>query len=182
MTSLSRQLVGEVHNFHNSVSQVEAIEKAKYLFLDTLGVSLAAAHTSEAQKMRAALDAEGAFDVHSGSPLLGLDSTAKAADAALYNGTLAHALELDDFGGADHSGAVVFPAALAAAGLNKSVTGRDFLTACVGGYEVARRTLEAAGAYREHNASGGWHSTATCGAAGAAMVAGLILDLSLIHI
>ena len=98
MTSLSRQLVGEVHNFHNSVSQVEAIEKAKYLFLDTLGVSLAAAHTSEAQKMRAALDAEGAFDVHSGSPLLGLDSTAKAADAALYNGTLAHALELDDFG------------------------------------------------------------------------------------
>ncbi len=72
----------------------------------------------------------------------------------------------------------MFPAALAAAGLNTSVTGIEFLTASVAGYEVARRVLEAAGAYREHNANGGWHSTATCGAAAAAMAAGLILELT----
>ena len=178
MTSLSRQLVREVHKFKTSDLQVEAIEKAKFLLLDTLGVSFAAVHTPEAQKMRAALEAEGTLNAHSGSRLLGLDRVAKAADAALYNGTLAHALELDDFGGADHSGAVIFPAVLAVAKLNTSITGHDFLTACVAGYETARRTLEAAGAYREHNANGGWHSTATCGAAGAAMAAGLIMELT----
>ncbi len=178
MTSLSRQLVREIRTFHSCALHVQAVEKSKYLLLDTLGVSLAATHTPEAEKMQAALRAEGALDTPSGSLLLGLNNTAKASDAALYNGTLAHALELDDFGGADHSGAVVFPAALAVAGLKTSITGDDFLNSCVAGYEVARRTLEAAGAYRTHNADGGWHSTATCGAAGAAMTAGLILDLT----
>ncbi len=178
MVSLSRQLVREVRSFHTCALKSEAIEKAKDLFLDTLGVSLAATHTPEAQKMRSALEVEGALHRQSGALLLGLDGVTTAADAALYNGTLAHALELDDFGGADHSGAVVFPAALAAAGLNTTVTGIEFLTASVAGYEVARRALEAAGAYREHNANGGWHSTATCGAAGAAMAAGLILELT----
>ncbi len=178
MVSLSRRLVREMHNFHTSALKIETIEKAKGLFLDTLGVSLAATHTPEAQKMRLALAAEGALDGQTGALLLGFNGVTTAADAALYNGTLAHALELDDFGGADHSGAVVFPSALAAAGLNTSVTGIEFLTASVAGYEVARRVLEAAGAYREHNANGGWHSTATCGAAAAAMAAGLILELT----
>ncbi len=98
MVSLSRRLVREVRSFHTCALKSEAIEKAKDLFLDTLGVSLAATHTPEAQKMRSALKAEGALHHQSGAILLGPDGVRTAADAALYNGTLAHALELDDFG------------------------------------------------------------------------------------
>ena len=45
-------MVREVHSFHNSALRAEALEKAKYLLIDPLGASLAAAHTPEAQKMR----------------------------------------------------------------------------------------------------------------------------------
>ena len=82
---------------------------------------------------------------------------------ALVNGTASHAFELDDTGGCDHSGAVVVPAAVAAVELaDRPVTGREFIDAVVIGYDVARRPLEACGAYEPHNGAG-FHSTGTCG-------------------
>src|SRR3546814_4077516 len=96
---------------------------------------------------------------------------------AMLNGVAAHALELDDTGGCDHSGAVVLPAVMAAVSMVPgTVNGRELITAVVLGYEVGRRVLEACGGYSAHNGAG-WHSTATCGVFGAAAASARILQL-----
>lgn len=101
-----------------------------------------------------------------------------APEAALLNGTASHAFELDDTGGCDHSGAVVVPAAAAAAEIaDHPVSGRDFILAAALGYDIARRPLEACGAYEPHNKAG-FHSTGTCGPFGAAAAASKILGLT----
>lgn len=69
-------------------------------------------------------------------------------------------------------------AAVAAVELaDRPVTGREFIDAVVIGYDVARRPLEACGAYEPHNGAG-FHSTGTCGTFGAAAAAARILGLS----
>ena len=74
-------------------------------------------------------------------------------------------------------GAVVIPAAISALSIAaRPVTGAEFITAVVLGYEVAKRVMEALGGYWQHNRSG-WHSTATCGTFGAAAAVGRILGL-----
>ena len=150
------------------------IEKAKRHVLDTFGAALAGAGSDEARAVRAMLQASGG----SGSaPIWGTKMLLAPRDAALANGVAAHALELDDTGGCDHSGAVVLPAAVSALTLaDLPVSGAEFLLAVVLGYEVARRMLEAFGGYQPHNAAG-WHSTGTCGVFGAAATACRILRL-----
>lgn len=150
------------------------IAKAKGHVLDTFGATLAGAGATEARIARAALAASGGAG---GTPAWGTDARLAPRDAALANGIAAHALELDDTGGCDHSGAVVLPAALAACDLAaRPVDGRGFLLAVVLGYDVGRRVLEAFGGYKPHNAAG-WHSTGTCGVFGAAAAAARILGL-----
>src|SRR5437867_3283211 len=93
----------------------ESIRLAKRFLIDTLAAGIAGAETDVvAIVLRAAQDSlEGA----PGSSILWA-RTAKlpAPQAALVNGTASHALELDDFGGCGHSGAVVIPAVCALAG------------------------------------------------------------------
>lgn len=150
------------------------IAKAKRHVLDTFGAALAGAASAEACMARAALAAGGGAGA---TPAWGTDARLPARDAALANGIAAHALELDDTGGCDHSGAVVLPAALAACDLAaRPVDGREFLLAVILGYDVGRRVLEAFGGYKPHNAAG-WHSTGTCGVFGAAAAAARILGL-----
>jgi 2-methylcitrate dehydratase PrpD len=118
----------------------------------------------------------GTLENASGSGVLwGRRDTLPAREAALVNGTASHALELDDFGGCGHSGAVVIPAVLAIAG-REGVSGKDVLTAIVAGYDVAARVTEGAGGYRYHNDLG-WHSSGTCGTLGAAAGAAKLLEL-----
>jgi 2-methylcitrate dehydratase PrpD len=98
----------------------------------------------------------------------GTDRYITPRDAAILNGVAAHAFELDDSGGCDHSGAVVLPALLAAlSDIKTQISGEDFIVAVNVGYEVGRRVLEASGGYDAHSKLG-WHSTGTCGAIGAA--------------
>ena len=62
-----------------------------------------------------------------------------ARDAALVNGTAAHAHDYDDIGiGAHpaHPSAVLAPAILATAGERRARNGRDMIAAYVAGYEV----------------------------------------------
>ena len=94
--------------------------------------------------------------------------------AAFVNGGLSHIVEMDDLHRASvlHPGAVVIPAALAAA-QTVDASGRDFLEAVVVGYEVAIRVGEAVGKRHYHY----FHNTATCGVFGAAAAAGWLLNL-----
>src|SRR6185312_2514596 len=132
----------------------DAIRLAKRFLIDTLAAGIAGSD---------------------GAVVWGRGMRLPIPQAALVNGTAAHALELDDFGGCGHSGAVVIPVvcALAARG---GVSGREALVAILAGYDLAARVLEGAGGYRPHNALG-WHSTGTCGSFGAAAAAARMLGL-----
>lgn len=148
------------------------VAQAKRHILDTFGATLAGAGSDVAKQARLVFEGE------TGSTLVwGTDWRVCAAQAAMLNGIAAHALELDDTGGCDHSGAVVLPAVMAAVSMSgKTVGGREFITAVVIGYEIGRRVLEACGSYSAHNGAG-WHSTATCGVFGAAAASARILGL-----
>ncbi|ANI60389.1 MmgE/PrpD family protein [Pseudomonas sp. GR 6-02] len=147
-------------------------EQAKRHILDTFGAALAGAGSDVARQARQVFKGEA------GSTLVwGTGQRVGAAQAAMLNGIAAHALELDDTGGCDHSGAVVLPAVMAALSMStKPVDGRELITAVVIGYEIGRRVLEACGSYSAHNGAG-WHSTATCGVFGAAAASARILGL-----
>jgi len=151
------------------------IRYAKLLLLDLIGAALSGVGTPEVKSSTAALKI---FGTASGPcTLWGSELRSTPAHAALINGITAHAQELDDFGGVDHSGAVVIPAVLAIGEALPPVSGRRLLEAMVVGYEVGRRVLEAAGGYRAHNNASGWHSTGTCGSFGAAAAVAKMLGL-----
>lgn len=153
----------------------EVIGYAKLLLLDLLGAALAGVETAEVKSGIAAVKIFGS----AGGPstLWGTALHSAPAHAAFINGIAAHAQELDDFGGVDHSGAVVVPALLAIGEALPPVTGKRLLEAMVVGYEAGRRVLEAAGGYRAHNNASGWHSTGTCGSFGAAAAAAKVLGM-----
>jgi 2-methylcitrate dehydratase PrpD len=148
------------------------VAQAERHILDTFGAALAGAGSDVARQARQVFEGEA------GSTLIwGTRQRVGAAQAAMLNGIAAHALELDDTGGCDHSGAVVLPAVMAALSMSvKPVNGRELITAVVIGYEIGRRVLEACGSYSAHNGAG-WHSTATCGVFGAAAASARILGL-----
>ena len=145
----------------------EAIaQKAVRHILDSIGAGTAGAIAPETTILTQTLHAAG--EGSGAAPLWGRGEKMTPLNAALVNGTASHAFELDDTGGCDHSGAVVVPAAVAALELaGRPVSGKEFITAVVLGYDIARRALEACGAYEPHNGAG-FHSTGTCGPFGAA--------------
>jgi 2-methylcitrate dehydratase PrpD len=150
------------------------VARTRQHILDTFGATLAGSAAFEPRQTLAMLTAEASQGV---SPVWGTATALGGRDAAFANGAAAHALELDDTGGCDHSGAVVLPAAMAALALSRRrVSGPELLTAVVLGYDVGRRVLEACGGYSPHNGAG-WHSTATCGTFGAAAAAARLLEL-----
>ena len=115
-----------------------------------------------------------AEDLDHGGARLGNGRAATARAAALYNGTAAHAAEIDDsFRDAMyHPGAATIAAALAAS-QQAGASGLDFLRALVLGYEVSTRIGVVLG--RPHYRF--WHNTGTVGAFGAAAAAGSALRL-----
>lgn len=152
----------------------QTVRLAKRFLLDTLAAGIAGAHTEVVDAALAA--AQVSVEATSGSATLwGRSETLPAPMAAMVNGTAAHALELDDFGGCGHSGAVVIPALCALAGRH-AFSGKEAITALVAGYDLAARTLEGAGGYRPVNDLG-WHSTGICGSFGAAAASAKLLNL-----
>ena len=95
--------------------------------------------------------------------------------AALVNGTISHALELDDIYAPAlyHPGVCVIPAALAAA-QEADRDGMTFLRAVYAGYEISNRlgTAINPGHYRH------WHTTGTVGSLGATVAACVAFGLS----
>jgi 2-methylcitrate dehydratase PrpD len=153
----------------------EALRLSKRFLLDTLAAGIAGSHSDVVEIAIAAARA-ASENASAGAVLWGRTDRLPAPQAALVNGTAAHAFELDDFGGCGHSGAVVTPVVLALA-QSRSISGREALLALLAGYDLAARVLEGAGGYRPHNDLG-WHSTATCGSFGAAAAAARVLGLS----
>src|SRR5262245_2332261 len=152
----------------------EVLSRIKLLMLDSLGCAL---YGADLQWCRILQDALGRVDATRECAVWGTNKKLSAPHAALTNGTAVQGFELDDVhrAGVLHVGAVVIPALLPIAETNRRMTGQEFLTAAVAGYEIGPRVGLCMGP--EHIAQG-WHSGATLGvfsaAAGAAR--GLKLD------
>ena len=172
--SIAAQLTEKLCHVRFEDFSASTVHKAKLHILDTLGAALAGSVSAETLIAWRALG----LQVDRGNAAVwGMPFDLSPRSASFINGVSAHALELDDSGGCDHSGAVVVPAGFAILPqLNGPVSGHQLLTAILMGYEVGRRVLEAVGGYEIHN-NLGWHSTGTCGVFGAAAATGLLLGL-----
>ncbi len=175
-SSYAEQLAEYIVSFSLDTTPTHVVDHARYLLLDLLGAALAGVDTPEA---KAALKAVAFMTPEGGQcTLWGTGKKSTPNCAALFNGIIAHARELDDFGGADHSGAVVIPALLAVVDSTPTISGKTLLESIIVGYEIARRVLDSAGGYRPHNHNDGYHSTGTCGSFGAAAAVSKALGLS----
>jgi 2-methylcitrate dehydratase PrpD len=109
------------------------------------------------------------------SRILGLGGPLVQAPAAAFaNGALAHAYELDNLtspGAGVHPGAILLPAGLAVA-QERSLSGRDLLTAFIAGAEVMIRIGRAT---RHTNEQRGFHAPGTTGPFGGAIAVGKLL-------
>jgi 2-methylcitrate dehydratase PrpD len=110
------------------------------------------------------------------SKILGRGTAVQAPAAALANGALAHAFELDSLtrpGAGAHPGATVLPPALAVA-QQIGASGKALIAAVVAGNEVMIRIGRATG---HTNEARGFHAPGTTGPFGAAVACGLLLGL-----
>ena len=150
----------------------EAVLKMRTYALDTLAVTLGGTIAPSSQAMaRTVLAAAGKPE----ATVLGAGRVTSAWDAALANGAFAHALELDDDHriAVLHPGAVIVPAALAAAEA-AGAGGLTFLRALLHGYEITCRLGEVfRGSQFYHHV----HPTALCGVFGAASAAAVAMGL-----
>jgi 2-methylcitrate dehydratase PrpD len=98
--------------------------------------------------------------------IFGSDRRAPPLDAALINGTAAHALDFDDVSNSmgGHPSAPLVPA-LFALGEMLDSSGQEFVTAYVVGFETETRIARGV---HFHHYEKGWHPTATLGVFGAA--------------
>ncbi|HEY3749532.1 MAG TPA: MmgE/PrpD family protein, partial [Pseudonocardiaceae bacterium] len=143
----------------------EAREAAVRSVLDTIGVLLAGVGEPIVRAVATEL-APGSATV------FGLGRRARATDAALVNGTAAHAIDYDDVHNhmRGHPSACVLPAALAVAE-QCGRSGAELLDAYVVGIEVACQVGLAVGLSKT------FHNTSTLGVLGAAAAAARALGL-----
>jgi aconitate decarboxylase len=148
-------------------------DRIKLLMLDSLGCAIYGANLEWCRILRGTLEK---LDVTRTTSIWGTDARLSSDHAALVNGTQVQGFELDDVHrkAVLHVGAVTLPALVAVAESHARLSGRDFLTAAVAGYEIGPRVGLCMG--QEHIGQG-WHSGATVGifsaAAGAARGLGL---------
>jgi 2-methylcitrate dehydratase PrpD len=148
----------------------EAVYWAKAGILDTVGATLAGAIDPAATIVQQTLpEAPGPSLVY------GTDRRTTPMDAALANGTAAHALDFDDasntLGG--HPSVPILPALFALAD-ETGAGGKDFITAYVAGFETECKLSMGVNFYQyEH----GWHPTSTLGVFGAAAACAHLLGL-----
>ena len=142
--------------------------------LDSLGAAIAG---SSRRLTRTLLDAFGDKASSQTATLLGSWRSAEVRDAALINGTCAHAWELDDTyegGGAPlHAGGVIVTSALTMADAVGGVSGKEFLAAVGAALELECRIARATS-----GGLGGWHLTSVYGYFGSAMACARILKLT----
>ena len=140
---------------------------------DTIGITLAGATeeaTLIARRVLASESTDGA------AMIFGTSLRTRVLDAALINGTAAHAVDYDDMarnmGG--HPSVPVVPVVLAL-GEQLDCTGAQVLEAYIVGYEAECRIGRVV---HPHHYENGWHPTSTLGVFGAAAAAARLLKLS----
>ena len=159
----------------------EAIRIAKRCLIDGTGIALSGSTDPPSLILRKYLESLGGKPEAS---VIGTKLRVPASAAALANGTSGHAQDFDDtqlshspdriYGLLTHPTTPVMAAALAL-GETKGITGKNFLSAFLVGFEVECKMAEAINPIHYKK---GYHTTGTIGAFGAAAACGKVLDLS----
>jgi 2-methylcitrate dehydratase PrpD len=147
-----------------------AVAWTKAAILDTVGVTLAGAGEDCARIVAATLGGAAGPCL-----IFGSDRRTSPLDAALINGTAAHALDFDDVSNSlgGHPSAPILPALFALAETG-DCTGADFVAAYVAGFETETRIARGV---HHHHYEKGWHPTATLGVFGATAACCRLLQL-----
>jgi aconitate decarboxylase len=172
-TSHTRAIAEFVSGLTYDAIPPEVRERIKLLILDAIGCGIYGAGQPWCTILQTTL---GELDSTRTTSVWGTALRLSSPHATLVNGTQVQGFELDDTHrqGVLHVGAVTLPALIAVGESHTRLSGRDFLTAAVAGYEIGPRVGMCMG--QEHIGQG-WHSGATVGvfsaAAGAARALGL---------
>jgi 2-methylcitrate dehydratase PrpD len=154
----------------NDIPQA-AIERAKLALIDLVGVAIA----GSVEPVSKIVTAYVGRRANGTASVIGASFRTHAADAALANATIGHALDFDDsnfvLGG--HPTVTIMPAVLALA-QERGSSGREVLEAYVVGFEAMMKLSRAVNF--EHYEKG-WHPTATMGVFGTAAAASRLLRL-----
>ena len=169
---LALEIAQRVHAMRFEDLPSEAIHWAKIGILDTTGVTIQGGRDPSTTIVDKVLSSHSPGDC----VLFGRDHRVGMLDAARINGVAAHALDFDDcnntLGG--HPSAPILPALFSIAD-EFGVTGRDFITAYVAGFETECKVSMGVNLYQYLK---GWHPTATIGIFGATAAAGHLLKMS----
>lgn len=174
--NISRMLVEHVHAITYDSLPEEARERAKYFLLDYLGVALRAVEAASSRVFHNFARKRAP----QGGPcaIVGSDLRTDAPHAALVNGGVGHATEMDDVTTRSslHPAVSVMPSTLAVAQAHNPDPRRT-IAAIVAGYEVTNRIGNAVNPTSHY--ARGFHPTGTCGAFAASVTASKLLGLSL---
>ena len=181
-TSITVEIAEFIHGLKYDQLPSEALRIAKRCVLDGLGVILAGSDQKCTEIVRRTYETT----TQTGDPTVFGRSvqTYSTPVAALINATAGHAMDWDDtqlsatpdrtFGLLTHPTIPPLAASLAVAEMRGGVSGRDFLTAFVTGFEVECKIAEA---IRPEHYEKGFHSSGTVGTFGAAVAAAKLIGL-----
>lgn len=175
LTPPTREIAAWISNLKYEDIPARTREVVRIAILDTLGCGIYGYCTPWADMLltwaRAGNSGKGDATVWGEK-----NPTLRVADAALVNGTAAHAFELDDYHNSKlHAGAVAVPAALAMAEKLGS-DGKALITAIAAGYETMIRTSLASNPSATRLR--GWHITGIYGPFAAAAACASLLKLN----
>ena len=173
MTTLARQLAERIHAIGFKDIPQAALDWTASAFVDTVGVTLAGIREAGPQTL---LRVPGIAAAPGPALIHGTDRRTSVLDAALVNGTAAHALDYDDVAGSmgGHPSAMLVPALIPLAEMAGG-SGRDLVLAYVVGFETECRIARGV---HFHHYDKGWHPTATLGIFGTAAAAARLLRLT----
>jgi 2-methylcitrate dehydratase PrpD len=152
---------------------VEVVQKAKLCVLDTIGCCVYGVTLAPVGKLMRMVLAE---EARPAAQIMGTAHRTSPANAVLVNATAAHAFQLDEVhtGSTLHPGSVVVPTVVALSEAAGGVSGRDFVTAMIAGYEVGIRVGQASKGLMFKR---GYHNQGTTGPLAAAAAAARLLRL-----
>ena len=150
------------------------VERMKMCVLDSIGCCLHGVTLPWTKSVENMVMDEGAIPVAS---IFGTSHKTSVGSAALVNGTAGHAFEFDDMHKESilHPGSIAIPVLFALVEKLGKVSGKEFLTAMVCGYEVGTRVGNAASIQLFFD---GFHPQGTSGVFVGAAAAGRMLNFN----
>lgn len=172
MTLLANKLAAFASGLKAETIPAEVREAALWHIVDSIGVSIAGANPHEDSGL-AARRLSARWKASDGATVFGLGTLMRPESAALVNGSLGQALEMDDKHGSSlaRPGSTVVPAVLAVAE-ERNLSLEDAVVATVAGYEVMIRLGFVGG---DRFLARGYHTSSLIGSFGAAAAVGRLL-------